>query len=324
MKSISLKFDRPRFDAETVKRKTPSVLWSIFRLILLIGISYVILYPILAKLALVFMDQADLNDVTVKWVPRHFTLDNLRVVIQVIDYWPALLRTLGVCLAVAVVSIFTCSISAYGFARFNFKGRGILFALVIATLIVPPQTYMVSLYQQLQDFDIFGIIGLFNDGHGINTVGGIWSFLLLGITGMGIRCGLYIFIMRQTFRALPKEIEEAAKVDGAKTWRTFWQIMLPNAIPTVLVCFILAFVWQWNDTYYTNMFADSLNTLAQINDGLNVTISSFLGGWNLVSNSYTRLLCSVGSLLAIAPILVIFAFCQKAFIQGTERTGLVG
>lgn len=313
-----------RPDSEKIKRKIPLWLWSLFRLILLIGISYVILYPILAKLALVFMDQTDLNDVTVKWIPRHFTLDNLKKVVQIIDYGPALLRTIGVSMASALASVFICALSAYSFARFKFKGRNILFGLVIGTLIVPPHTYIVPLYQQLQNFDIFGIIGLFNGGSGINTIGGITPFLLLGITGMGIRSGLYIFIMRQAFRALPKEIEEAAKVDGAKTWRTFWQVMLPNAIPTMLVCFILAFVWQWNDTVYTNLFSPSLNTLSQINAGLNVTISNFLGGWNLVSNSYTRLLCSVGSLLAIAPILIIFAFCQKAFIQGTERTGLVG
>lgn len=324
MKNCTLAFSKKTLDAENIKRKIPSWLWSLFRLILLIGISYVILYPILAKLALVFMEQADLNDVTVKWIPRHLTFDNLKKVIQIIDYGPALLRTIGVSFAAAFTSIFICAVSAYSFARFHFKGRNILFGLVIGTLVVPPHTYIVPLYQQLQNFDIFGIIGLFNGGKGINTIGGIAPFLLLGITGMGIRSGLYIFIMRQTFRALPKEIEEAAKVDGAKTWRTFWQVMLPNAIPTMLVCFILAFVWQWNDTVYTNLFSPSLNTLSQINASLSVTISNFLGGWSLVSNSYTRLLCSVGSLLAIAPILIMFAFCQKAFIQGTERTGLVG
>lgn len=323
-KKTNFNFNIKSIDSEAVKRKLPSVLWSIFRLVLLIGISYVILYPVIAKLALAFMDQADLNDVTVKWIPRHFTFDNIRIVAQIIDYVPALLRTLGACLVISLVSVFVCTISAYSFARFNFKGRSLIFGLVIGTLIVPPQTYMVPLYQQLQNFDIFGIIGLFNNGNGINTLGGIWAFILLGITGMGIRSGLYIFILRQSFRGLPKEIEEAAKVDGAKTWRIFWQVMLPNVIPTLMVCLILSFVWQWNDTQYTNMFASSLNTLAQINESLDVTISNYLGGWNLVTNSYTRLLCSVGSLLAIAPILVIFAFCQKAFIQGTERTGLVG
>jgi len=318
--SLSIKLP----ERDTLKRKLPLFLWSVFRLILLIGISYVILYPVIAKLALAFMDRADLNDVTVKWLPRHFTLDNIKTVSKIVDYIPALFRTVGVCLVISLIEVFVCALSAYGFARFHFKGRGLLFALVIGTLVVPPQTYIVQLYNRLQSFDIFGIIGLFNGGEGINLLGGVVPFIVLGVTGMGIRCGLYIFIMRQTFRALPKEIEEAAKVDGARTWRTFWQIMLPNAVPTIVVCFVLAFVWQWNDTFYTGLFSPSLNTLAQIFSRLNVLITNYLGSWSYVSDSYTRLLCSVGSLLAIAPIMVFYAFCQKAFVQGTERSGLVG
>lgn len=317
-------FKNKAMQSELVRRRLPIFLWSAFRLILLIGVSYVILYPILAKLALAFMDRVDLNDVTVKWLPRHFTFSNITTVVKIVDYIPALFRTIGICLLISVISVFICAISAYAFARFKFKGRSLLFGLVIATLVVPPQTYIVPLYQQLQSFDIFGIIGMFNDGKGINFLHGVTPFTVLGITGMGMRSGLYIFIMRQTFRALPKEIEEAAKVDGAKTWRTFWQVMLPNAIPTIVVCFILAFVWQWNDTFYTNLLTPQLGTLAQIFARLSVTVSNYLGSWNLVSDSYTRLLCSVGSLLSIAPIMIFFTFCQKAFVQGTERSGLVG
>lgn len=310
--------------AEHTRKKTGAILWSVFRLMLLIGISYVILYPLFTKLALAFMEKGDLGDITVKWVPRHFTLDNILLVSKVLDYGPRLLKTTGICTLLAALQVASCTLSAFAFARFRFPGRQALFAIVIGTLVVPPQTYMITLFTQLQHFDVLGLIRLFTNQPGVNVLNSPWAFVLLSATGMGIRSGLYIYILRQSFRGLPKELDEAARVDGAGTWRTFAQVLLPNVMATLLVSFILAFVWQWNDTFYTSFFSPSLNTLAQTVEALDVTISSYLGGWNMVGNAYTRQLTSIGTLLCILPLLLLYIACQKIFVQGVERSGLVG
>ena len=167
---VSVKLSEIKINPVTLKRKTPQVLWTIARFVLLLGISYVILYPLLVKFSLVFMDQIDLKDITVKWVPRHFTFKNVETVLAVTDYWEVLLRTIGFCALTAFLQVATCTLAGCGFARYKFKGRNLIFLLVIGTLVVPPQTYIVPLYRQFMNFDFFWIVSLFNGGKGINTV----------------------------------------------------------------------------------------------------------------------------------------------------------
>lgn len=312
-----------KIDTIKIKKNAPRLLWSIFRLILLIGISYTVVYPIMTKLSLIFMKAEDIADFSVKWIPRHFTLDNMSTAIGILDYWPTLLKTMLLCTVISVLQIFVCTISAYGLARYKSIGRKILFILVLATLLIPPQTYIVTLYTQFQHFDFFGIIKLIN-GEGINLLDTVWSFIALAATGMGIRSGLYIYIEKQTFAALPVEIEEAAKVDGAGMFRTFYAIMLPNIIPTVVMCFILSFVWQWNDTFYTSYFAPNLGTLSMKVNNMSLLVSSYFGDWATRTTAQAQLLISVGIFLCVIPIIILFILCQKFFVQGVERSGLVG
>lgn len=309
--------------SDMFRKKLVSSLWSIFRLILLIGITYVILSPLLSKLSLLFMDSKDLGDLTVKWVPRNFTFENIKTVSYVLDYGKCISKSILICGLISLLQVASCTMAAYSLARFRFWGRDILFALVIGTLVIPPQTYVVTLYTQFQRFDIFGVFKLIF-GQSLNVLDSPWPFILLAATGTGIRAGLYIFVTRQIFRGMPKELEEAAKVDGAGVFSTFVRIMLPNVIPTVVLCFILSFVWQWNDTFYASLYAPRLGLIAQKTSQLGVLITSYLGSWDLISDAYTNLLMSVGYMLGMLPLLILFIFGQRFFIQGIERTGLVG
>lgn len=306
-----------------LKKKAVPFLWSAVRLVLLIGISYTILYPLFAKMALMFMDAKDLSDFSVKWIPRHFTLANLKITVTILDYWQALAKSIGISFLIALLQVTVCTLSAYGFSRYHTAGKKLLFGVVIATLLIPPQTYIVTLYTQLQHFDIFGLVKLFN-GSGINLLDSVWSFIILAATGMGIRSGLYIYVEKQTFSALPKELEEAAKVDGAGMFKTFTSIMLPNAIPTIVMCFILSFVWQWNDTFYTTYFAPKLGTLSMKIGRMHSLVSNYLGGWELRVSSESQMLASVGVFLCVLPLIILFIFGQRYFVQGVERSGLVG
>lgn len=311
------------FNIVKLKKTVPGLLWSLFRLLLLIGISYTIVSPILTKLSLVFMKTEDIADFSVNWIPRHFTLNNITTAMGILDYLPTLLRTLLLCTVISVLQVFVCTISAYGLARFKSRGRNIIFILVVATLLIPPQTYIVTLYTQFQHFDFFGIVKLIN-GEGINLLDTVWSFIALAATGMGIRSGLYIYIEKQTFAALPTEIEEAAKVDGAGMFRTFYAIMLPNIIPTVVMCFILSFVWQWNDTFYTSYFAPNVGTLSMKVSNMSLLVSNYFGDWATRTSAAAQLLISVGIFLSTIPLIILFVICQKFFVQGVERSGLVG
>lgn len=306
-----------------MKRKATGIVWSVIRILFLLGVSYVVLYPLMTKLVLAFMDYRDLTDYTIIWVPKHFTFDNIRVVAKILDYGKGLLKTIGICTLVAGLQVFVTTISAYGLARYKSKLRSIIFALVIGTLIIPPQTYLVSLYTQFKNFDPFSLVSYFtNSENGI--IDTVFVFVMLAVTGMGIRSGLYIYIERQTFRALPKELEEAARVDGAGMLATFWKIMLPNARPTVVLCFILSFIWQWNDTFYTSLFAPGIGTLSMTLGGFSVNVAEYLGGWSVVGSSRSQQLISVGAFMCIIPLVILFILCQRFFVQGVERSGLVG
>lgn len=312
-----------KIDRKVLKKRTAPFLWSVIRLLLLIGISYTIIYPLLSKFVLVFMDSADLADYTVKWIPKHFSLDNLRLSVELLDYWKTLLKTLVYCVGISALQITVTTLAAYSFARYKGIGRKILFGLVIGTLIIPPHTYLVTLYTQFKDFDMFGIISLIN-GSPINILDTAWVFIALAATGMGIRCGLYIYVEKQTFSALPYELEEAAKVDGAGMFRTFFSVMLPNAVPSVVLCFILSFVWQWNDTFYVEQFANNLSVMSQKSVSIRFLVSEHLGEWGLHQTTDGQQMMAVGLFLCVIPVVIVFVLCQKAFVQGVERSGLVG
>ena len=299
-----------KINVSAIKRKTPMAAWSIARFVLLLGFSYVILYPLLVKLSLVFMAEIDLRDVTVKWVPRHFTFENIALTVKITDYFEILGNTLLFCGIVAILQIAVCVLSSYALARFDFKGRNFVFLLVLATLIVPPQTYIIPLYQQFKDLGV------------LNT---IWPFILMAVTGMAMRSGLYIYVLRQAFRGMPKELEEAANVDGAGPFKTFIQIMCPNIVPTMALCLILSFVWQWNDSFYLSLFSPQLKLMSSLLSGIRTTIANFFGGWNAAAgNLYTSSLVNTTTLLSFLPVIIIFIICQKSFVQGVERSGLVG
>ena len=121
---------------------------------------------------------------------------------------------------------------------------------MLLTLIVPPQMIMIPLYLSFRYFDPLGLL----PGNGINLLNSYWPFALTSATAMGMRNGLFIYIMRQYFRGMPAELEEAAYVDGAGALRTFFQVMLPSAVPVMVIVFLFSFVWQWNDDFYSTLF----------------------------------------------------------------------
>ena len=156
-------------------------------------------------------------------------------------------------------------------------------------------------------------------------IGKFYPYILLALTGMGLKNGLYIFIMRR-FSEMPQD-EDAAAVDGAGALRTFVSVMLPGAVPAMVIVFLFSFVWQWNDTFYAQMFLPNANTIATALAGVRTRVSidyvpTFPG--DLPRAEYLTTVQNAGMMLFIAPPLVIYAFLQRFFTESIERTGLVG
>lgn len=306
---------------------------AILRTVLLVGFSYIILHPIILMISKAFMAQEDVFDNSVLWIPKHFTLDNLEVAIDTMKYGKALLSSVLSSLCSTVMQIIPCMMAGYAFARFKFKGSSFLFAIVILTILMPPQQFMTPLYLHLSRFDVFGIVKALNNGNTINLTSTSLPYFLLSLTGFGLRNGLFIFLFCQSFRGIPRETEEAAMMDGAGQFRIFWQIMLPSSVTILVTVMLFSFVWQYNDTYFSNMLLPDVRTLPQAFGIFDSTIS----GWNGDLSSHSMLskyvlddpkvlalLRNSGMLLILAPLLLVYACAQKYFIQSVERSGLVG
>ncbi len=306
------------------------IVTAILRTLFLIGMAYVLLYPVLFLLSNAFRDPVDRLDPTVIWIPKNFTLQNFLLADQLIDFRHSILMTLKILVPSVIIQVFVCLMVAYGFARFKFKGRDILFTLLVFTIVVPTNTLIIPLYVKFHFFDFFGIGQLlrpFNHGKAvtINLLNTSWPFYLMSLTGVGIRSGLYIYMVRQFFKGMPVELEEAAFVDGYGPFRTFLQVMLPNVGSIVIVITLFSIVWHWNDYYLSVMFFTdeyplSVNvTLLQ--DRLTLLSQNMSAeDMALAENSILEASCFV----VILPMLILYVFSQRHFTESITRTGLVG
>jgi multiple sugar transport system permease protein len=300
--------------------KAKQWLWVLTRFVLVFGICFIILYPIMTKLSIALRDKQDMFDSTVVWIPRHFTLDNIIEVMGYLKYGTSLTNTFLLSIGTAVLQLISCALAGYGFARLKFRGSKILFGIVIFTIVVPPQTIMVPTYLHYHFFDVFGLYGLITGRKGVNLLESFWPFFISSALAMGLKNGLYIFIFRQFFRALPKELEEASYVDGGGVLYTFTRVMLPNAVPAIATVMLFSFIWQWNDNYFVNLYAPNYTLLSRMLDIFpGIVRPVYVGGV-----AHTSLYLNTGILLGILPIFVFYFFVQRYFVESVERTGLVG
>lgn len=298
---------------------------QLLRGLLIIGLCFMILQPILNKLSLSFMSERDLYDPTVIAIPRHASLGNYKMVADLINYWKVTWNSAWVSVLSSVIQIISCTLVGYGFARFKFPLKRFWFACVILVIVVPPQTIMSSLYLHFKFFDIFGIFKLLT-GATINLQNSIAPYLMLCFGTMGLKSGLYIFLIRQYFRNVPKELEEAAYVDGCGTLKTFLRIMVPGAKPILVSCFLFSFVWQWTDAFYSRMFLGDIsllsNRLTAITQLMNDHLQATEGAGAKISVAYGHMLTSTGMLMAVFPLLLLYLFVQKGFVESISQTGL--
>lgn len=194
------------------------------------------------------------------------------------------------------------------------------------TILVPPITILIPVYLNLKDFSLMGLIPLLTGGKSVNLLNTYWPFILTSATANSLKAGLYIFIFRQFFRGIPKEVEEAAYIDGAGVGKTFYRIMLPNAIPSIVTVLLFSFVWQWNDSFFTTTYLTSSKVMATQLGSLPYNLAILLedGANSKADPFYLSMVQDTGILLAILPLIIIYLFVQRYFVESIERTGIVG
>ena len=328
------------------RRKTGEKIMSIMRGFVFLGLCFVIIFPIFQEISLAFRHPVDLNNKLVNWIPENYSLVNFTISIELMKYWKGLWCNLQVSTISTICQLISTSLAGYAFSRLKFKGSNVIFWLVMLTLIVPPQAVSLSRTFYLEKFDIFAFFGnrgLFELilGHPLKLKGEGKAivFYITSLTGQGIRSALFVFLFRQFFRGIPVELEESAQIDGAGVVRTFWSVMLPNARGVITTVALFAFVWQWNDVYYTGMYAISGDSFPMLTRKL-ITMSENVQGLilrpeyidfveqvgeGIVKNPlFIQVLLNTAALLMLTPLLIGYLFVQRLFIEGVERSGIVG
>lgn len=293
-------------------------LWSVVRFVLIVGVAFIIVYPLLIKFSASLRSYSDSLDPMVFYVPRSPTLANFRIAFTALDYPKTVLNSILFCASLSLLQTASCTMAAYSFSRFRYAGRNLLFALSVITLVIPPQVMLLPLYIKFRYFNpaaLFQMGGIFT---GLNLIDTPAPFILLSLGCMGFKNGLYIYMLRQYFINVPNELEEAANIDGCGTLRIFYKIMLPGAVPMLVSVFLFAFVWQWNDYYYTAMLAPGLPLLTT---RIFTSAESILGSG---ADYWQSITASPKILLMMAPLILLYIFTQRFFVESIEKSGIVG
>ena len=313
-----------RSEGYLLKRTVRQISISVIRGLLMFGLCFMIISPMISRLSMSLMEEKDLYDSTIVLLPRNVTLDNFGVVFRATSMPTSMLNTLWISILASVCQIISCTLVAYGFARFEFPLKRFWFGCVIALIVIPPQTIQTALYRTFTRFDIFGIFQALT-GSALNLRSSIWPYLMMCLTCMGLKDGLYIYMLRQYFKGVPESLEEAAYVDGCSTMHTFLKIMLPDAVPTIASCFLFSFVWQWTDLFYSRnfltgfkLFAPQLSTMT---DRLAQELAATMGASQTVDPGRQLQLISIGVLICCIPLIILYCFTQRTFVESLAMTG---
>ena len=212
---------------------------------LLICIGFIYLNPILQMLSKSFMNLDDLLDSSINWIPSKFILSNYAQAAKSMDFWASLGKSIILAGVPTLCNLISCAIIGYGLARFEFPFKKVVLAVIVFTFILPSQVTMIPTYA------LYSQIGI---------LGTILPFVVPPLLGMGINAPIFILIFWQFFRQVPKVLIEAAQIDGAGYFKSFFRISLPSATPAFITVGLFSFVWYWNESYLTEMYVSGVMT----------------------------------------------------------------
>lgn len=281
----------------------------------LICISFVFLQPIIKIISRTFMSAADVIDPAVEWLPKKFSVNNLLVAAEVLKL-PATLRNSIVFSGIlAVCQTVVSALTGFALSRFRFRLRNFWFIMILLAFIIPVPVLMIP--RLMMFVSVQEVIGFQLIGTPIPQV-------LMAVLGQGVYSTVLILIFHNFFNMIPRVLDEAAMIDGASPFQVFLHVVLKMSWSTILVVFLFSFVWNWNETYITGTLLR--NAIELLPAKLSLFNSEFAdavsaqGGAFRLNEAYKM----AATFLSIAPLLLLYAFVQRRFIQGIENTGITG
>ena len=309
------------------KQKIKKALNLILKYVFLLAFGYLILYPLFYMISVSFRSAETFFDPSITWITFNLTEEFAKTALDVLSYGKTLWNTISYEVVSALLEVISCSVAAYGLARFDFKGKKIYEAMLFITILVPVQITVLPQMVNYAHFDILGILGLFNKLTGIdlrpNLLDTHLAFWLPSICGVGLRSGILIYIYRQFFKGLPKELEEAAAIDGANSLTTYIRVAVPSSGVVIFTVLIFSLIWHWNDyylsaTYLTKNFPLAVS-VSRIAESLQVRGIY----WGTGSPEATAIVMA-GCLFFVLPMLIFYMIIQRKFVKSIDRVGITG
>ena len=263
--------------------------------LLLGGIAIAMLLPLLWMVSTAFKAPTeDIFQFPPQFIPSSPTFENFAEAWDKAPFGRYFWNSLVIAIATVILNLILCSLAAYPLARLNFKGREIIFSLVVATILIPFQIVMIPLY-------ILAVrMGLLNT--------------YLGAIFPSIASAFGIFLMRQAFQTVPKELEEAARIDGCSELGIWWHIMIPSVRPALVTLALFVFIGSWGDFLWPLLVLDrpEYYTLPL---GVNRLAGSFSFNWRVIS---------AGSVISILPVILVFIAAQRYIVPSETGSGVKG
>jgi len=260
----------------------------------LVAAALVLAGPFLWEFLTSFKSLTEIGQIPPTLLPTRWQASNYDALFRALPFATMFENSVINAVARTGAQLVLCSMAAYGFARIDFPGRNAVFGVFLSVLLVPSQLLIIPQYQIMQDL------------HLLNTLPALF------LPGMFSAFGT--FLLRQFFLGLPKELEEAARLDGANPLRIYWNIMLPLARPGLMALGILTFLWSWNDLLWPLIVTTDTRKMP-----LSVGLASLQGQY---TTNYPVLMA--GALIATLPVIVAFIIMQKQVVEGIAFTGLKG
>jgi multiple sugar transport system permease protein len=242
------------------------------------------------------------------WIPHPLQWDTYFKAMSAGNFGRYALNSLILAVASMCTNVLLSALAGYAFARLRFRGRDVLFLLVLATLMVPYQVTIIPLFVIVRHIPLFGGNDLFGQG-GIGWINSYWGLIVPGAVG-----AFGIFMLRQFFQTLPGELEDAARIDGAGEFRIFWQIMLPLATPAIATLAIFSFQAGWN-AFLWPLLITTTDDMRTIQHGLTVFVQQYRTQWDQLM---------AATVVATLPVIVVFGIGQRLLVRGIAFTGLKG
>jgi multiple sugar transport system permease protein len=277
--------------------RTGRIVAMVLSYVALIALTLLFVSPLIWMISTAFKTNPEATQVVPTWIPRDPSTDGFDAIINTSEQTPVFrwfLNSMIAAVAQATIVVATSAMAAYALARLDFPGKRVLTAVVISTLFIPPIIFLVPTYLVLDELQ--------------------WLDSLLAVIFPGAAGAIGVFLLRQFFLSIPKELEEAAVLDNAGPWKIFFRIVLPLSRPALATLFLLAFLTNWNDF---------LLPLAVLFSPESMTLQPGLG---LLQGTYTTSyeIVMAGAVVATVPALLLFVLAQRFIIEGVASTGIKG